>query len=266
MINNIGKISNTQWVEEYVVNKYPKYTATFSGTEAQCRTSGSAYFAKGWDVTLSSGNPWNLVCKLENEKGGSDGITPVTASVLPTKNWSLHYKTTEKDLLHTTIQQVSWINQVTNNQITILETCFSTPPEGGNILTAYPTFNNLATGSAGETVWNMHLMGFKSIPIVQAILRLSMEVNSNYVLTDFTANVNRYYTKTSLATAIGIPTNFKDAMPQDTDPASGTTHGITCYYGWLKQPPTIDQDGSNIKMQQEWEYGLWPSNIYGVRL
>jgi hypothetical protein len=214
---------------------------------------------------------------LEAEVGG-DGITPVTGSgTFTTVNWSIHYKTTEKDILHATVSQISWLSQLNENQINILERRFSDPPPAGQSLQgAEPTFNATFSGStpttfsgsytAGDVIWTMAQMGFKTIPIVTPVLRLSVTSNNAITLTGYTTNMNRVYSKSSLASAIGIPSNFTACMPQDSDPSTADTKGIVMIYGWLKQPPTIDQNGLNLSIQQEYEYGLYPQNVYGVRL
>lgn len=277
MTNVIGTGSMTTTTEEYQINKFPKYTVNWAGTEAQVRATGSNYFSHGWNVVYTNGNPWTGVAKLESEVSG-DGITPVVDSgSIVTVNWSLHYKTTEKEILHANVQQISWLSQLNENQVNILERRFSDPPPAGQSLQgAEPTFNATWSGStpttfsgsytAGDVIWNMAQIGFKTIPIITPVLRVSVTANSAATLTAFTGNIYRYYTKSSLATTIGIPTNFSAAMPQDTDPSSSATKGITCYYGWLKQPPTVDQNGITLSVQQEYEYGLYPSNIYGTRL
>lgn len=277
MISTLGTSSFTTVTEEYQINKYPKYSVEFQGTEAAVRATGSNYYSKGWNVVYTSGNPFKGVAKLEAEVSG-DGVTPITGSgTYVTVNWSIHYKVTEKEILHASVSQIPWLSQLNENQVNILERRFSNPPEAGKTLQqAEPTFNATFNGStpptfsgsytAGDVIWNMAQMGFKTIPIVTPVLRISITSNNAVALTGYTTNLYRFYSKSSLASAIGIPSNFTACMPQDSDPSTSTTRGIPMLYGWLKQPPTIDQNGLNVSIQQEYEYGLYPQNIYGTRL
>lgn len=245
----------------YQQNKYPQYTKTYYGTSASVAYSASVFYAYGWQVKVTSGNPWVMEANLNLELG-SDGITPVTdTGSFVTINWSYHYKTTEKEILHVGNNVISWLNQVTPAERQILENHAANPSATGDV-----AWTASLSSSASMVIWNMMQSGFKTVPVVTPILRKSMTVPSTFNLTSFNSNLNHYYSKANLSTAIGIPTNWYNIMPQDTDPSASFTSGITYYYGWLKNPPTQDQNGSTITIQQDFEYGLYPSNIYGSRL
>lgn len=275
MNDHFGTSSLQSKVEIYKIGELPKVTCTYAGTEADMRATGSAYINCGWKVQYTSGVPFTMVASLDGNLN-SDGITPITASVSgsTTIKWAMHYKTSEKEVLHAKVQTIPWLNQLTAHQIATLETGFNSPPSDGNIRSvAVPSgsFNNgaaLFSGSytAGDVVWWMSKAGWKTIPIATPILRMTATINTGSNLTAYSSNIYRYYTKTSLSSAVGVPSNWVAAMPQDTDPASTDTFNIPMYYGWLKQPPTFDQDGGTITVQQEFEYGLYPQNVFGVRL
>jgi hypothetical protein len=262
MNNYLGMGGFGESISTFKQNKYPSYTVNYSDNITNVNYSASIYWGKGWDVTITSGNPYTMQASL-NVELQSDGITPVTAAgTYVTVNWGLHYNVTQTELLSCTPNILPWITGVTAAEKTIIENKISNPSATGDT-----TWTSSLGSSASQTVYNMYLVGQKTIPVYQQVLTKRSIVPSTYDLTPFITNVGSYYAKSSLASAIGIPTNWQNSMwTAPSDPSSTTTYNITYYYGWLKQAPTMDQNGSSITINQEWWYGLYPSNTYGSRL
>lgn len=275
--------------EKYEINKYPSITRTFVGTKAEVNASGSVYFAKGWQVQYTSGNPWTLTATINQPVDTND--TPVTSSAASV-NWSLHYVTSEKELLHVGINGLfngsgGWISNITTKDKNSLEYYIANPPTTQSANTAssvvipanidWTTTNSAFYGSSGtsisasQVVWAMTKNGAKTVPIIQQVLRMTQVVPSSWGLGTFNSQLNRVYSKASVQSEIGVPSNWYSIMLQDTDPSSGTVAtdagvNIPLIYGWLKQAPEQTQNGININIQQEWVYGLYYQNIYGTRI
>lgn len=290
----IGTSGYGKRTEDYVSGKPPRITQEFFGTEAEVRATSSYFSNYGWNVTIENGNPWTGKASIE---GNLNGNVPVTGSSTTssvdntyTPQWSYHFRTTEKELLHCSSQVVSWLNELTPTQKSILENEIPSPSVTGSghmdnnigdwvteLEEKYPNFNTGATGShnmagyktwgtAGDVVWVMSRQGFRTIPIVQPILSLRVTLPSGSNLSYYSSNINRVYSKTTLGTQLGVPINYLSVMPQDTDPSNTTTQGVNYIYGWLKQPPSFETQGGNTNLTQEWQYGLYPQNVFNTRI
>jgi len=263
--NNFGTDGYGPQESTYQVNKFPQYTVPYSGPSSSVYHSASIYYNKGWQVKVTQGNPYQMVATLQCELS-SDGITPITGTgSYVTVNWGLHYKTTDKDILNVGTNIIPWIGQIETSDRILLANAINSPPKNG--ILDFTTFStNSLSVSSSQTIWYMVQSGFKTVPIVTPILRMTLVVPSTYNMTSFNNYIGSNYSVSTLASAIGIPSNWSSIMPQGTDPNPTGSNGIPYLYGWLKQPPTQDQNGTTITIQQEWEYGLWPQNIYGTRL
>lgn len=264
LTNNIGANGYGPSEVTYQINKYPAYTRTYYGDSASVAVSASVYFNNGWTVKVTEGNPWKLEANIQCELGG--GINPITGTgSYVTVNWSLHYKVTDKEILHVNQDVIPWINQILPQDKVVLDNFLANPPKNGLFPSASFSTNSLSVSSS-MVVFNMIISGTKTVPVTTPILRKSMTVPSTFDMSSFNTNVLAVYTKGTLSSNIGIPSNWYAIMPQGTDPSSTVTNGIPYHYGWLKQPPTQDQNGTTITIQQEFEYGLYPQNIYGNSL
>lgn len=272
MTNNFGNTGYGSRTEEYVQNKNPKITQEFCGTEAEVRATSSLLYNYGWDVTIKNGNPWTGEATIQATVSGNSPITgsSTTSSISATSTptWTLTSTIGEKELLHCNTKIVPWISQLTDYQKSILEVAISNPPTG-SLYDAYPNFNSgssLYGGgyTAGDIVWRMARQGFRTVPVLQKILKFSISLPSGSDLTYYGSDELGIYTKSTLLTQVGVPANLYTIMPQDTNPSSGSTDGIPYYYGWQKQPVDIQRQGNNDVINLEWKYGLWPQNIFGA--
>jgi hypothetical protein len=264
MIFHPTSLSHFQ-LESKAPNKYPSYTEMFYGTSASVYTSASVFAELGWTVKVTSGNPWTMEASIQCEIG-SDNKTPITGSGnFVTVNWSYHYETTDKELLHVNADVISWINTINQQDKVVLDYNIANPPKDGIFPVASLTTSSTSI-SASLNVWNLAQTGTRTVPVVTPILRKSMVVPSTYNLSSFNTNLNNIYTLGTLTSSIGVPANWASIMPQQTDPSASATNGLVCHYGWLKQPPTQDQNGTTINIQQEWRYGLYPQIVFGTTL
>lgn len=264
MNNYLGGYGQGEVVSTFRPSYPPSYKVTYYGTQADVNFSASVYYANQWTVEITSGNPYVMVATLNLETSGN-GLTPITGSegIYPTINWSLHYNTTTKDLLHAKVNMISWIGDINQQDKAQLTHDINNPSSSIN-WSSYSSAS--ASVAAAQTIYNMYSAGDEDIPIYQQVLRETIIMPSSYDLTWYQTNLSSIYSKTTLASVIGIPTNWQNAMWDGTDPSSALTFGIPYHYGWQKQPPSCDQSGATITMVQEYYFGLWPQNIYGTVL
>ena len=261
--------------------KPPQYTVTYYGTQAQVNFSGSIYYNFGYDVKYTQGNPWTMTATLNTEVGG-DGISPITglSGSYNVLNWSYHYNTTPTELLAASPLIIPWITNIVQSDRVLLQRIMNNPPIDGVVIfnstssvsntdATYQSVNwngNSASIAACSTIWNMHTNGFKTIDVIQPVLRLSMIVPSGASLSFFNTNIYSVYTLATLITTLGIPSNWSGIMPMGSDPSSTTTQGIPFHFCWQKQPPSNVQNGSTISIDQDFVYNLYPQNVYGTAL
>lgn len=286
MNNSFGTSSLASRVATFKYNKPPHYVDTFVGTSASVYYSSSVYYANGWEISIVPGNPYTLTATVDSDVNNNN--QPITTgSSYITTNWSFHFNTSEKELLHASVNglnntYVSWLNNITSKDKNTLEYFIANPPTSGSnppiVLpidwTSGTSSFNGSSGtsiSASQVVWAMTKNGAKTIPIVQPVVRMTIIVPYGYNLSYFTSNLNRVHYASTVQSQTAMPNNFYNIMAQDTDPGSGTVTtdtgvNIPLHYGWLKTPPSIDQNGLNITIQQDWVYGLYYQNIYGTVL
>lgn len=285
--NYIGTFGSGSRQETYEPSKFPSYQKSFFGSESEVRAIAVTYFNLGWKIVLVEGNPWQVTCTISRELSSSDSTTPIdTTGTYATKNFSLRYNIAEKEILHARADG-TWLASINDKDKVALEKLISSPPkvtdsDGSDTITdaginwntsdsGSAFFNSTSTSvSASQVVWTMTTNGFKTIPIIQPVFHFSMTVSSGFNLTTFNNNISRVYSKATISSETGAGSNWQAIMPADTltfaaiPCPNGST--IPYIYGWLKQPPSNDQNGATINVSVEWVYGLYPTNIYGTRL
>jgi len=275
MTNHIGTSGWGPIKSTYAPDKYPSYSKTFYGTKAECNASASVYFNSGWTVSIAEGNPTTLDVSITSELD-SGGVNPIgTTGTYNTQNWAFKINVIQKELLHIQTWDLmnngsAWLStkNLLDQDRMVLSKLESNPDAVMTVGTSSINFINQTTHqlafsitgsggwsgvttslSASSTLWNMYNFGQRTLPVYQPSLRLTMVVQKLYDLSWFMTNIGRFYSASSLADSLGtIPSNFYNVMWQDTDPSPSDTKGITYYYGWMKEPPDITQNGNTITM------------------
>ena len=138
---------------------------------------------------------------------------------------------------------IPWINQITTDDKTTLQYQINNN-QTGSLITS--SFTGGATSiSASQTVYTLEMNGMKTVPIIQPILVMNAVVPSTFNFTTLNSNLLSIYYASSVQSELGVPTNFYNIMAQPSDPAAlacDNGGSIPLHYGWLKQPPTIDQN------------------------
>jgi hypothetical protein len=266
--------------EQYYQNKYPHIEQIVVGNEPDVRATASVYWGKGWNIDFQSGNPFMGTFTIDAETDSSNNIIQYGSGSYVTVNWSMHYKPNQKELLYCNAAEIPWIVQLTGSQIASLERDFSNSPAafdtGGNMLypscltdgTTPATSQGILWNSASAAVYALHMQGFRTVPISVPILRQEIVVPKTYPLAGYDVYMGRIFSVATLTTNASVPANWAACLGQPNDPTAISSYGVSIpyLYGWLQQPSTKDGHGSTITVQREWEFGLWPQNVYGTRL
>ena len=244
---------------EYKQNKYPvSHQTCYLDNYADAMYSASVYFNWGWDVDVTEGNPYTLEAVVNAEVGSTSNAIISSTGSYYTVNWSMHYVTPEKELLEVNTNTVAWINQISQQDKATLQNYIANP-------TGSMGWTGSLQSTASLTAYNLMTSGQRTVPIVQPILRQTLVVTNQFVLTGYNTNLLGVYSLSTLTSAIGIPTNWYDVMNLQTY-GTVTNNSIPYNYGWQRQPPTMDQNGVIITITQDYVYGLYPQNIYGTLL
>lgn len=119
-----------------------------------------------------------------------------------------------------------------------------------------------ATPSAGFTsLLNLINQGVRNFRVNIPTLRRSMLVSTNYPVKASLTNVGRIITTATLQIQENIPSTILFNLP------SFVTTRVGFAYAWYKKFPNVQQAGGyKWNIAQEWEYGLYPTAMYGTVL
>ncbi len=272
--------------------KSPHYEDTYIGLSQSLAVIQTDYYNKGWKVEVTPGNPYTLVATvdlpLNSDNSPFTGSTPTGSNSSVQTNWFFHSDTATKDLLHVGQRGVlngvyNWLNDISMHDKNALEYLIANPPTTASAQgitvpipinwnysdTASPfSGSNSTSVSAAKVVWAMTKNGQKTIDIKVPVLRMTKTVPLGYNLTLYTGNCETIYYASTLWNVYGIPDSYYYAMRQDSDPASGTVTtddgtNLPLHYGWKKNTPEIQQNGSLVNITLDFTYGLYFQNTYG---
>ena len=263
MNNTFGQPGYGAWSETIALNKPPHYEETYIADLTSATYSGSIYIQKGWTVKLDPGNPAIMHATLDCEVG-SDGVTPITSGgVYNTINHGIQPTIVDKEILDCNVNMISWIGQIPIGDKLMLEQHIANPDISGST-----SWTGSLQSTASLVVWNMSLSGQKTIPVVVPTYKYHAVVYQGFNLVPYNTNVLSIYSLATMTTNCNIPTNWYNALNcyTQTDPSTAYTNGIPYHYGWQKKPASQDGNGIQITIDQCYEFGLWPQNVYGTPL
>jgi hypothetical protein len=80
-------------------------------------------------------------------------------------------------------------------------------------------------------------------------------------LKDALTNVGKVISAANLQSLENVPGVLLFNLPTNSSPTRAD--GLTLSYGWFKRAPTITQvSGAKWELVQEWQYGLWSTDLY----
>lgn len=224
----------------YVIRRWRGTHAAIYSKYNECVLGGGVSSVKeGYGVH-------ELTARFAIQQDTGDGTTET-----PINNWEFFASHVEKDILEADIPA---IESLSANDKTKLRNLMQNPPATSADI---PSFDS---GNA-TTLYGLIRNGLRSIRVNAPALRHTQTVSNQYTVRAALTNVGKILSSSTLATVEAIPTSVLFNMPADSSNRAGLA------YGWMKLHPTVRVSAKQkLQIEQEWEYGLWPTIIYGTPL
>jgi hypothetical protein len=166
----------------------------------------------------------------------------------PTLVWEYFANRVEIDILEA---DISAINSISEEELIAIRQHIASPVEGSSPALVDPNAIDL---------YALMLKGVRHFRIFSPTLRRSKLVSDTYAVQASQANVGSIITSGTLATQEDVPTRLF-ALPSAVSSKTGFV------YGFYKNFPSIQQSGvGRWQVSQEWDFGLWPTFLYGAAL
>jgi hypothetical protein len=241
------------------------YTAIFEGTKEevkqaafQCALAGAQY-----QVTERFG-----ISRLEarfsyNPVFGGGGTVEQ-----PINQWEFFAAEAEKDLLDAKVESniIGTLSDATRqmiyNAIHFASDTSAQPDPAAATNPANATYwakiTNTTERTNAQAVYNLMKDGVRSFPVDVPTLRHTQIVSNRWAIKVSLTNVRKIISTASLISLEAIPSAILFNLPNDTSSVTDKK------YGWRKKFPNVQQV-ANLKFQlvQEWQYGLWPTVLFG---
>lgn len=222
------------------------------GTEAQIRALLPAISAAGgdYDVEQLPGDIWKVVANYGNaESGGGSSGNEIT------ETWELLPKDAAKNILQSHHSLVAGLDQ----------------PAIDNIRNKIndPSVTAANSGLAGNSLTLFSLMraGVESVEVEQPVLTHSWNVPYSVVLGYAYSNIGRIFSNSTLYSSEGVPSYLQSSITSWTSNFSNPSYGtdrVSLVFGWRKKAPTQRITvNKGLEFQQTFEFGLWPTSIFG---
>ncbi len=168
--------------------------------------------------------------------------------------WEFFAQTAEKDLLESDNAEV---NALSEQNLAAIRGFLQTPPTPDEVFAGLD-FGTDGDATTAEEVYNLMVFGVKSIRVNVPTLRHTATASGANTIIAVLENIGRIFSTSGLFRYEGIPNSVLFALPQDSSSKAGFA------YGWYKKHPTVRAAArQKVQVEREWEYGLWPTLIYG---
>lgn len=199
---------------------------------------------ESWVVSPTQAGCFRLTAKIPKAAIGSGSGGGISNPNVPLNNvWELQPNMVEKDIMDADIA----INDLTTAQ--------------KDAVTAAVAANDVGTLSGNSLkFYKLLRAGVKSIRIFEPVLRHSLTVRSDYSIAASLTNAGKIYTTAQLYSVENVPKILLFDLPSLS---AVRTDSVSVDYGWLKKYPSVTQiSGGKWQIEQEWEYGLWATDLY----
>jgi hypothetical protein len=240
------------------------FTAIFEGTKEevkqaayQCLLAGAQY-----TVTESYGKS-----RLEARFSYNPALGGGTVEQ-PIDQWEFFAAEAEKDLLDAKVES-NIIGTLTDaarrmiyNAVHFVSDTSDQPDPAAATNPANATYwakiTNTTERANAQTIYNLMKDGVRSFPVDVPTLRHTQTVSNRWAIKVSLTNVRKIISTGSLISLEAIPSAILFNLPNDASTFSDKK------YGWRKKFPNVQQV-ANLKFQlvQEWQYGLWPTVLFG---
>lgn len=237
-----GKQTHTQNSEELRYSPTEGWSGTWgiSGPKEAVRAQLNSLAALGYSINFRTDQ--NPLAEIQYSTPGT--VTPGGPEV-PTLQWEFFANVAEIDVLETDIALVAGL---TKNEITGIRSGLASPD---------PADQPALTGNA-ESIYVLMQAGVRSFRVNLPTLRVSKLVSGSYPVKASMTNVGRIISTGTLGVQESIPNTILFELPDYSSDKTGFS------YAWYKSHPSVQQAGGNRwNVSQQWEYGLWPTILYG---
>lgn len=181
-------------------------------------------------------------------------IEPGGGTETPTLVWEYLANIFEIDILEA---DVAGINTISSENRRVLRDAIANPDPDAD-----PDFDPTDPQIlVVQDLYDLMLGGVRSFRVNVPTLKRSALVSGSYGVQASLSNVGRIITTATLQTQENIPATILFSLPSFTTTKPGFV------YAWYKKHPNVQQAGGNKwQVSQEWEYGLWPTLLYGAAL
>lgn len=247
-----GKTSPTENYEEITYSPQTGWTrrSGINGPKFALKAMLNELAAQGRSFSYTCDQNPNATIRFEVPGQPDNGGPP---SETPTLVWELLASVVEIDILDSDVQVVANLGI---DEIEKIRTA---------LLTGNDQYSNMpAMSGTTLSIYKLMQSGLRNIRVNLPTLKVSKLVSGSYPVQAALTNVGRIISPATLQVQEAIPyTLFQ--LPAFTPSTAKAALGFT--YAWYKKFPSVQQSGGNKwNVSQEWEYGLWPTLIYGAAL
>lgn len=161
----------------------------------------------------------------------------------PTTVWEYFANAHEVDLLQA---DVTAVNNLTDKELSQLSNAIVNPP----------TDSPVVSDNAND-IYDLIKQGVKSFRVNAPTLRVTRLVSGSYTVRASLTNVGSIISTATLESTESIPGTILFNLPSYDSNKDGFE------YAWYKRFPNVRQAGNKWEVSQEWEYGLYPTVLYG---
>ena len=227
-------------------------TRKFEGTASSLETLATTLASQGYSWNIQYGPVCKLTASISADfDSGSGSVTEVETVV---DTWELSANVAEKDILNSESALVTTAQADLRTLRDILD-----GKKDIDLLTSSDV-----TTSAG---WKLALLisqGVKSTIVYQPILRHTQTASNGWTVPNSLTNVGKVYTTAQLLSAENVPVSLNNNLTASSSVTrTDTGTDIVYTYGWLKtHPQIVDAAFQKIQVVQEWQWGLWSTDLY----
>ncbi len=136
----------------------------------------------------------------------------------------------------------------------------------GDFSGAATTGADLDSYNAANKLWTLAQAGVRHIEVEQPIFRLSRFASRTYNIPFSYAHVGKLLTTATMIDDSTAPSDFgfpiNEIVAGFSDPIRAD--GLAVAYAWKKKKPRLNGSGGNKRrVDQEYVYGLWSTDLYG---
>lgn len=268
---SVGKTDSLQGKRKYHKDQNGSSTTiTHTGDLANMSSLYNQYYANGYVVDLEEdeAETWNLTATIavdlstqEPTPGGGGGTNEV-----PEISWDLDDKVENKSILDVDNYIV---NLIPNFAAKLINDALQAKKEDVllNGLNLYYKNGQISAASREAAIYIYHHMatGMKTVPVLVPVLTKYAVTSRSWIINWSNQNKGKIYSTNTLINSEAVDPRLWQVLPQDVYiPSGGEDFYIPKAYGWLKGGvrSQVSNNGRNI-VTQTWEYGLYPTLIFG---